>query len=173
MKLFQRSRVFVDAPVQGGLILRVLMYWLLAVAAIGLLVTMQIAVASKTAGWDMLINRALLAFGPALIASVIILPLVLIDALRFSHRLAGPMFRLKKEFKKVADGGNFKPLVFREGDHWYELASEFNRVAAELDSHRKKSALGVTPRVAETEKTEAEKTEAETETIDQELASSR
>lgn len=141
MKVFQRSRVFVDPKVQGGLILRVLMYWVLAVAAIGLLVTMQVAVGSKTAGWDMLFSRALLAFGPALIASVIILPLVLIDALRFSHRLAGPMFRLKKEFKNVADGGEFKPLVFREGDHWYELATEFNRVAAELNAHRQKESL--------------------------------
>lgn len=43
-----------------------------------------------------------------------------------SHRIAGPMYRLRKHFEKVGDSGNHTPVQFREDDYFQEVASAYN-----------------------------------------------
>ena len=50
--------------------------------------------------------------------------------LRFTHRFAGPVLRLRRELRDLADGKQSPTLKFRDGDYWKDLAVEFNRVAA-------------------------------------------
>jgi hypothetical protein len=127
-----RFKVLVDGRLQGALLGRVLFYWCLCVAGILLLAGIQAAWTGQQADWPVVINRVLLGFGPALIASVALLPLVLFDALRFSHRFAGPLTRLTKDAARLADGEDVPPVVFRKGDFWREYAMQFNRVAEEV-----------------------------------------
>jgi hypothetical protein len=44
--------------------------------------------------------------------------------------MTGPILRLRRALKEVADGLPAKPLNFREQDFWRELATDFNRAAA-------------------------------------------
>ncbi len=127
-----RFKVLVDSRLQGALLCRVLFYWCLCVAGILLLAGIQASWPGQQADWPVIINRVLLGFGPALIASVALLPLVLFDALRFSHRFAGPLTRLTKDAARLADGEDVPPIVFRKGDFWREYAMQFNRVAEEV-----------------------------------------
>jgi hypothetical protein len=61
-----------------------------------------------------------------------VLPFLLLDVLRLSHRFAGPMYRLKNALRDVADGKSVPPIQFREGDFWCEMADQFNRVSARV-----------------------------------------
>ncbi len=132
-----RLRLLVDRKLQGALLCRVVTYWCVCVVAMMLLAAVQAAWSSRAAGWPLVLNRAMLAFGPSLIAAVALLPLVLYDALRFSLSFAGPMRRLRTEARRLADGQEVAPISFRGGDYWSELAGEFNRISAELTMLRR------------------------------------
>ncbi len=43
-----------------------------------------------------------------------------------SNRIAGPLYRLRNEMKRVAEGGQPKALVFRKSDLFKSLADEYN-----------------------------------------------
>jgi nitrogen fixation/metabolism regulation signal transduction histidine kinase len=65
---------------------------------------------------------------PTLLASVLLLPLVLLDCVRFSNRFVGPLFRLGRAMDRLADGQRVHNIVFRQGDFWFQLAQTFNRL---------------------------------------------
>ncbi|MEN1678872.1 MAG: hypothetical protein AAGJ46_04725 [Planctomycetota bacterium] len=136
MKKRFRVRLLVDGPLQGALVSRVLLYWVTTVSVMILLAGLQAAWASRASDLPILLGRATLAFGPALIASMVLLPMVLFDALRFSHRFAGPMKRLRNEAAKLAAGESINPIAFRDGDYWADLAREFNLVAHQIQTLR-------------------------------------
>lgn len=136
MKRKFRTRLLVDGQLQGALLCRVALYWCVSVAVMVMLAGLQAAWASQNASWPVVINRAMLAFGPALIAAMVVLPFLLFDALRFSLSFAGPMRRLRNEAKRLADGEAVAPINFRKGDYWYDLATEFNRLSEELHKRR-------------------------------------
>jgi nitrogen fixation/metabolism regulation signal transduction histidine kinase len=137
MKPATRTQLWVDTKVQGGLLMRVVLYWLLMEFLMGALAASQVALTAGQAEFAVLLNRVLYAFGPALLSSFILLPLVMFDVVRFSHRFAGPMGRLRREVKQIADGEPTEPIRFREGDFWYDLATEINRLGEEVRELRK------------------------------------
>ena len=67
-------------------------------------------------------------FAPAAAASLLILPLVVMDLLRLSNRFAGPARRLRNALCELGEGKEVRPLLFRDNDFWQETAAEFNRV---------------------------------------------
>jgi hypothetical protein len=72
-------------------------------------------------------------FWPALFASGLMLPILILDVIRVSHRFVGPMCRLRNAMRDVADGKSVPSLRFRKGDFWFDLAEDFNRAAARLN----------------------------------------
>lgn len=60
--------------------------------------------------------------------------------IRFSHRLAGPIFRLKKEMRRLNDGEKIEEVNLRDADFFKELADEFN--ALTLKYEMRKQMLG-------------------------------
>jgi hypothetical protein len=63
------------------------------------------------------------------IALIVIFPIFAYDSLKLSNRFAGPMVSFRNALKKLSRGEPVKPLSFRKGDFWRELAADFNRVA--------------------------------------------
>jgi nitrate/nitrite-specific signal transduction histidine kinase len=59
-------------------------------------------------------------------------PATLLDFLRLSHRWVGPIYRLRTSLQALNPGEAVKPLAFRDGDFWQELAGDFNQMADEL-----------------------------------------
>lgn len=49
-----------------------------------------------------------------------------------TNHIAGPIHRLKSEMKRVADGGEPKPLQVRNRDQMSELFAEYNRLIEKL-----------------------------------------
>jgi len=126
-----RKQLFVDSKVQGALVLRVLMYWVVCLITITLmLLCWSVLRTPRMFYWHF--DDMWFHYGPALIASFILLPMVVIDIIRLSNRFAGPMVRLRRSMRALARGEYVEPIRFREGDFWKEFADEFNAVVARV-----------------------------------------
>lgn len=68
-------------------------------------------------------------FSSAILASVLLIPLVVWDLTKFSHRVVGPMLRLEDQLRRLADGQEVGTLKFRSNDYWHSVAVQFNRVS--------------------------------------------
>ena len=79
-----------------------------------------------------LVTELYYRYGPALSASLMLLPVVLLDVIRVSNRFVGPVKRLRQGLADVADGRPAQPLNFRDSDFWCDLANNFNRAAARV-----------------------------------------
>ena len=53
-------------------------------------------------------------------------------ALIMSHRIVGPLYRLKEHWLRVAEGKTLDDVVFREDDFFHEVADACNRHMAQL-----------------------------------------
>lgn len=142
----KRFRVFVDKSVQGALARRVTLYWAVCLwgtfcvlAGFPIVVTLLSGIPnSPTVG--QLLHKTWLGFWPTLVASAFVLPVVIWDVLRLSHRFAGPMVRLRHSLRDLADGKDVPTVTFREGDFWTEFAEHFNRLSDRLKSENKATA---------------------------------
>jgi hypothetical protein len=132
----QRKHLFVDPKVQGALATRVVLYWVMCVLSVGLWLLcwrMFIGPEELFTGY---FDDLWFFFGPALIASLLLLPLAIFDVIQFSNRFVGPLLRLRRSMRALARGEYVEPLQFRQDDFWQEFAAEFNAVRAKvLDSN--------------------------------------
>lgn len=125
-----RKQFFVDRQVQGRLVLRVILYGL----------TLQFTVFLLTLCWQMAcqpprpfymhLEQVWRNLAPAMLASWLILPLVVLDIIRVSNRFAGPLLRVRRALRALANGEDVQPLRFRCGDFWQDFAEDFNRLVA-------------------------------------------
>ena len=77
---------------------------------------------------------------PMLICVALFVPFAIFDLIRFSHRIVGPIFRLKNEFKKLEEGEDCTSnLQFRENDFWQDLSSGFNHLTEQIQDLRAKN----------------------------------
>lgn len=64
-----------------------------------------------------------LIFYLVLIQSVITL-LVFIVFIFFTHKVAGPLYKLKNHLASIREGNEITPLTFRNGDYFHDVAEE-------------------------------------------------
>ena len=111
--------------------MRVLLYWIVCLITITLMLLCWSIIRTPRMFYthfdDMWFH-----YGPALIASFILLPMVILDIVRLSNRFAGPLVRLRRGMRALAQGEEVRPIHFREGDFWQEFADEFNAIAARM-----------------------------------------
>lgn len=134
---FKRSRLLVDPKVQNPLLVRVVFYWVLTLMLMAVMAAVQVGFSSPVTPWNVQVSRLLMAFGPALIASVLILPVLLFDCVRYSNRFAGPMYRMRREMQRLAETGEASRLKFRDGDFWDGLADHFNAIADRVEAGKR------------------------------------
>ena len=136
MSITRRRRLFVDWKLQGWLLINTAIYWLYCLLSVTLIAFCWIILVQRPSTSGELLRLLGTNFGPALIGSVLLLPLVLLDSLRFSNRFAGSMVRIQREMKKMANGEPAIPVHVRTGDFWSDFAEDFNRVMAQLQDAR-------------------------------------
>jgi len=125
-----RKKLFVDPKVQGALISRVILYWFFCLLTITLMLLCWRIVTGPARPFYTHFNDMWFFYGPAAVASLILLPLVVVDVVRLSNRFVGPLLRLRRSLRALAQGDDVEPLEFRGGDFWREFADEFNAVLA-------------------------------------------
>jgi hypothetical protein len=126
---YRREQLMLDQAVQGALIRRVVIHWCLCLTA------------TVVADWIWNVwtepdrasmARTLQQFGPALVGSLLVLPLAIADMLRTSNRFVGPVLRLRNAMKCLVMGDWVAPLRPRHGDFWGDLIDRFNQVQRQL-----------------------------------------
>jgi len=135
-----------DREVQGALMLRVVMYWFFCLLTITLMLVCWSVVSGPPRRFAPLIADLYSRYAPALAASLLVLPIVMIDVVRLSNRFVGPVKRLRDAMAALAEGDEVRPIKFRDRDFWMPLADLFNTVAAlKRPSLRKHPALLAEP----------------------------
>jgi hypothetical protein len=56
-----------------------------------------------------------------------------LGGIELSHRIAGPVIRLRNHMRAVAEGKTRRPVEFREGDFFADLAESYNAQLARLN----------------------------------------
>lgn len=126
----RRRRLLVDYRVQGALIGRVLIYWVLCLLGVlviratlsGLCVALDIPWSDTGSLW---LSQVL--------ASCLFVPFVVVDVLRMTNRFVGPMYRLRRQMERLAQGEAVAPIAFRKGDMWHDFAQAFNDLRSRMD----------------------------------------
>lgn len=127
----KRKRYFVDHSVQGAILLRLCLYFALFVlSAAAFLLFVEVLIDDPRKAADNFMNR----HGPTILAGLVLTPIFFLDLCKLTNRFAGPMVRLRRSMKALADGEEVSPIKFRDGDFWQELADDFNRVAKRVES---------------------------------------
>lgn len=140
----QRKRYFIDPAVQAGLMKRLVVY----IGASMIFFTMPIAFAKTVMHPEIMFTEHVLTVyathWPILLMMIAFLPFALNDAVRFSNRFAGPIYRMRCELKRFENRQPMNRIKFRKRDFWHDLADSMNMVSdriAELEKELEESQL--------------------------------
>jgi hypothetical protein len=137
----KRRQYFVDPKVQGAIIARCLAYWVTCLVTTFVILFFWSLMTGPARISLMTVDYLWFHYGPAFVASFLLLPLILWDILKMTNRFAGPILRLRRELKKLSRGEQVSPLFFRHGDYWRDVADDFNRIAVRLKELEAKEAF--------------------------------
>ena len=82
------------------------------------------------------VKRWELIVPPILINNLFMLIGVSVIGVFYSHRIAGPVYRINRELQRVLDGEKGVKIALRHKDKMQELAVRINQLLEELDSLR-------------------------------------
>jgi hypothetical protein len=128
----QRKKHFIDSRVQGALARRIIFHWLVFVLVTSAVAFVVQVLSDPFRGLSSHLSDLWWAQGPFLLVMVFLLPVFVMDAIKLSHRFAGPIFNLRREIRKVAEGQAPRKLKFRQGDFWHDLANDYNAMLSKL-----------------------------------------
>ena len=127
----KRNRQWVDREVQGGVLGKIAVHWVLffVVNAIALTVWIRMFEQPDVA-WGQTFADTVRRFFPFFVISVALLPAFVWDTLKLTNRFAGPMSRMRQGLANARAGKPVSPIKFRDGDFWKDVAEDFNAVVA-------------------------------------------
>lgn len=131
MRKNPRKRLFVDRTVQGTLLFRIFVYWCFSVLAV-CLVMFCVRAFSRPADSFLdyfAFHEFFAQYGAVVLASAVLVPLIMLDVLVISNRFTGPLYRLRRSMRNLADGETVRRIEFRDKDYWQELSDEFNAIS--------------------------------------------
>ena len=105
-----RTHLLVDPKIQGTLIIRVLLYWVAGAdrhdddAPV-----LADAHAVPAGNFHSHFDEMWFYYEPALMASALLLPLVIMDMLRFTNQMIGPLLGVRRSMRALARGEYVEP----------------------------------------------------------------
>lgn len=120
----QRGQIWID-PFQTRLVLRLLFYALVYQVAIWLIVfTFKIFLDRMAALTDEPVE-SFFSWG-AVLMGLALLGLLTFDAVRYVHRLVGPIYRFRKAVQAIAAGETVELVRLRQEDFLKDFMGDFN-----------------------------------------------
>src|SRR4051812_28421638 len=127
-----RKKRFIDSRVQGALTRRIIFHWLVFMLVTSAVAFVLQVLADPFRGLTAHLKDLWWSQGPFLLVMVFLMPVFVIDAIKLSHRFAGPIFSLRRAIRKVAEGEAPRKLKFRQLDFWQDLAEDYNAMLLRL-----------------------------------------
>lgn len=133
----RRRRNLIDKRTQFGIAKGLCLFWLTGVLVVICFPLFAMAVygtliALKPA--DEVFRSILDAAWYPLAISILVIPASVWYSIRFSNRIAGPVFHVKREMRKFSEGDAPRPVSLREGDFFVELAETWNACIARFEA---------------------------------------
>jgi nitrogen fixation/metabolism regulation signal transduction histidine kinase len=138
-----RKKRFIDSHVQGALARRIILHWLLFMLVTSTAAFVLQALSDPFRDLSAHFKDLWWSQGPFLLVMVFLLPVFVMDAIKLSHRFAGPIFSLRREIRGIAAGEKPRKLKFRQLDFWQDLAEDYNAMLSKLgalDDEKSKTA---------------------------------
>ncbi len=128
----RRSRVMVN-QFQGKLLWRFVMYWLIyQVSMWNFLFCWQLLGEGKGNPLEQYYRFVGVNY-PTLFCLAILVPFFAWDAMRFTHRVAGPIYRLRQTIQAITAGDSVRRVKLRNGDQLNEVADDINELLEVLE----------------------------------------
>ncbi len=131
----RRQKWFVNKELQESLSRRLLVYWCgtwLAIFAVPIFARMLVS----TLPFSVLATELVSDLWFPMVMSLLALPVVFWDSIRFSHRIAGPVKRISNDMRRFSEGESVYPVKLRSSDFCHELADNFNQLIQQQSHHR-------------------------------------
>ena len=132
----QRRKRFIDSDVQGALIRRIVGHWILFLSVAFLCAFCLQVLSNPFRPLGDHFANLWWTQGPFLVVIVFLLPVFVSDAIKLSHRWVGPVHRLRKTIREIAETGDVNALDFRGDDYWQEIAGDFNVMVNRLSESK-------------------------------------
>ena len=140
-KKYKRSRYIVEKNIQFRYVALILVHIL-----IFFLITVAIVYFS---GWRELIQKLSSVYPQAMLLGILnkvyarlwiglflLLPIAALSAILASHKIAGPLVRIKRGISQLIDGNYNLNVNLRKGDHLQDVADLLNKLAAALKNKK-------------------------------------
>jgi hypothetical protein len=129
----RRKRLWVDPPFQARLLKRLVVYAVLYFLILGHADFVLEMLPRVAAGGGETFGGLYLSFlgrhQAAIFCALLLTPAMLYDMLRFSHRMAGPLCRLRRYLRDMAEGRPVPQFTLRDHDLPRDLIDAFNEMA--------------------------------------------
>ena len=140
MSTTHRKKYFIDFKVQGALLFRLVLHWMVfALATFGLLFCMDFLVLAPEYSIGDSLLRLWNRYSAMVLVSLFLLPVFAFDLLKMSSRFAGPVYRLRKAMQAVVRGDEVPSIRFRPDDYWHDLSDDFNAMLAMISQDQPKA----------------------------------
>ena len=129
-----RRKKLVNKQLQGQLMLRMALHWL-GYNAIVLFMSLSVCmfmycVSVVNGDVQQTMREEIVEFfsrhKPMLIAMGLLLPIIMWDMLKTTHRVAGPVFKFKSELQQFIDSGKFRSVQLRDDDFLMDFQDTWN-----------------------------------------------
>jgi hypothetical protein len=130
----------VDPVVQAVFVRRFLLCWVCCTFLAAIMLTVLHMFARPDQQALQHLGTVLATHWPILGMSVLTLPIVVWDAIRFSRRIAGPICHVSRSLHCHAEGEKIRPLHFRGNDLWKDLGDQINVLLNRLQEVEAKAA---------------------------------
>ncbi len=133
MKPERRFNWMVSKEMQLGFSRRLLVYWCgtwLAIFAVPICARLLVT----KLPFSELASELVADMWFPMMMSLLVLPIIFWDSIRFSHRIAGPVCRINRNIKRLVDGESAEQVTLRENDFCQELANDFNRLVSKFQT---------------------------------------
>ena len=152
--MIKRKKYFIDKRFQGKMIARVIML-IAGAMVLSVFLSYYISVqmekkskvqlygATDTYQDDIRMVSRMEVIKPIIVRSLMIggiisIVIATVLMLFYSHRLAGPVYKLRKGLEKMIEGDYGEKLVFRKGDEFQGLAEVINRLQDKLREEKER-----------------------------------
>jgi hypothetical protein len=137
---FKRKKLFVNRGIQGAMALRFGLYWVMYHICLwngAFMYFFLRARLSQLTGSDEpmlslsdMYSLFLKEYIPITAAATLLLPIVIYELIRQTHRIAGPLVRFSHAMRDMMAGKTIPPVKLREGDMLTEFETLFNEFVA-------------------------------------------
>jgi len=131
----QRKQTLVKRELQLRMVMQCGAVVALAILVQSLLIAFVLSRLAATLPNDGLLVHAAMPqviFTGMLTSLALLAPFVFALGLRYSHRIAGPVYRMEQTLRRAIGSGEFASLRLREGDELQELAALLDQALSQL-----------------------------------------